>query len=288
MDPRNAMGQYAMDGIRVLVDGRGLVEAPRWHDDRLVFSDWSAGEVVAYDPMAGTSEVVARAASFPLCTDWLPDGRLVAVTSPPGTLLASRPDDPGDLAPFADLSSVAAGIWNDVVADARGNIYVNGGGIEGAPGIVALVTPDGTVRRVADGLAFPNGMAVTPDGATLLVADSWARAILAYDIAGDGSLAPGRTWASVAEHPDGICIDAEGAVWLADVGTSRCVRVAEGGTVLEEVILDRGCFACVLGGPERRTLFITAAAWRGWEEGVEPGSGILAAVEVSVPGPGRP
>jgi sugar lactone lactonase YvrE len=277
-----------MDEMRVLVTGRGLVEAPRWHGGRLVFSDWTAGEVLGYDPASGALEVVARAASLPLCTDWLPDGRLVAVTSPPGTLLAGAPDDPAALTPFADLSAVAAGVWNDVVVDGRGNVFVNGGGIGGAPGIVAVVTPDGTARQVADGLAFPNGMAVTPDDRTLLVADSWAQTILAFDIAADGSLVAQRTWASVAEHPDGICIDAEGAVWLADVGTGRCVRVAEGGAVLDEVTLDRGCFACVLGGPERRTLFITAAAWRGWEEGVEPGSGILAATEVEVPGAGRP
>ncbi len=277
-----------MSEIRVLVRDRGLVEAPRWHAGRVVFSDWTAGEILAYDPASEAVDVVARAASFPLCTDWLPDGRLVAVTSPPGTLLASQPDDPSDLAPYADLSSLAAGIWNDIVVDGRGNVYVDGGGIEGAPGIVALVSADGTTRQVAEGLAFPNGMAVTPDGATLLVADSWAQAILAFDIGPDGGLSPRRTWASVEEHPDGICIDATGAVWLADVGTSRCIRVAEGGMVLEEVALDRGCFACVLGGPDRQTLYITAATWRGWEEGVEPGSGILAAIEVEVPGAGRP
>ncbi|MFN8518591.1 MAG: SMP-30/gluconolactonase/LRE family protein [Chloroflexota bacterium] len=277
-----------MDEVRVLVSGRGLVEAPRWHVGRVVFSDWTAGEVLGYDPASGMLDVVARASSFPLCTDWLPDGRLLVVTSPPGALLAGAPDDPAALSRYADLSGVAAGVWNDVVADGRGNVYANGAGIEGAAGIVALVTPDGVARRVADGLAFPNGMAITPDGRTLLVADSWAQAILAYDIAPDGGLGGSRTWAAVAEHPDGICIDAEGAVWLADVGTSRCVRVAEGGAVLDEVRFDRGCFACVLGGPERRTLYVTAAVWRGWEEGVEPGSGILAAVDVAVPGAGRP
>lgn len=283
-----ATGQQDMDTVRVLVTGRGLVEAPRWQDDRLVFSDWSAGEVLGFDPASGALEVVARVASFPLCTDRLPDGRLIAVTSPPGTLLVGGVDDPGSLVPYADLSSVASGVWNDVVVDGRGTVYVNGGGIEGAPGIVALVTPDGSVRQVADGIAFPNGMALTPDGGTLLVADSWSQAILAFDIGVDGGLSSRRTWAAVAEHPDGICVDAEGAVWLADVGTARCVRVAEGGTVLDEVALDRGCFACVLGGPDRRTLYVTAARWLGWEQGVEPGSGVLAAIDVGVPGAGRP
>lgn len=282
------VGQRDMSETRVLVTGRGLVEAPRWHEGRVVFSDWTAGEVLACDPASGNLEVVARVASFPLCTDWLPDGRLVAVTSPPGRVLAGTVGDPGTLTRYADLSTVAAGIWNDVVVDGRGNVYVNGGGIAGAPGLVALVTPDGTVRQVADGLSFPNGMAVTADDRTLLVADSWAQTILAFDIDADGGLSGRRTWASVAEHPDGICVDAVGAVWLADVGTSRCVRVAPGGTTLDEVRLDRGCFACVLGGPDRRTLYVTAARWRGWDAGVEPGSGLVAAIDVAVPGAGRP
>lgn len=277
-----------MGDVHVLVTGRGLVEAPRWHADRLVFSDWTAGEVLAWDPGTGGLAVVARARSLPLCTDRLPDGRLIVVTSPPGTLLAGAPRDDAALATCADLSTVAPGVWNDIVVDGRGNAYVNGGGIAGAPGLVALVTPDGAVRQVAEGLMFPNGMAVTADDRTLLVADSWAQAILAFDIGADGGLGPARTWASVEEHPDGICVDAEGAVWFADVGTNRCVRVAEGGEVLDEVTLDRGCFACVLGGPDRRTLYVTAATWRGWEEGVEPGSGILAAIDVEVPGAGRP
>lgn len=277
-----------MGGMRVVVTGRGLVEAPRWHAGRLVFSDWTAGEVLAHDPGSGSLSVIARAPSLPLCTDWLPDGRLVVVTSPPGTVLAGSLDDPAALTPFADLSMVAAGVWNDLVVDGRGHVYVNGGGIEGAPGVVALVAPDSPPREVAGGLAFPNGMAVTPDGRTLLVADSWAQAILAFDIRADGGLSPGRTWASVDQHPDGICIDAEGAVWLADVGTARCVRVASGGAVLDEVVLDRGCFACVLGGPDRRTLYVTAATWRGWEAGVEPGSGVLVAIDVEVPGAGHP
>ncbi|WP_425954597.1 SMP-30/gluconolactonase/LRE family protein [Xylanimonas sp. McL0601] len=279
-----------MDDVQTLVAGRGLVEAPRWHDDRVTFSDWSAGEVLAHDPRTGTLDVLAREPSLPLCTDWLPDGRLLLVSNNGPRLLVRSPD--GNVALHAELDGDASLTWNDVVVHPRGQAYVNGGslkgGTEGTDGIVAVVAPDGTVRTAAGGFAFPNGMAVTPDGRTLLVADSWAQEIVAFDVSPDGGLSGRRTWASVPEHPDGICVDAAGAVWFADVGTGRCVRVAEGGRVLGAVALDRGCFACVLGGAERRTLFVTAAEWLGWERGVAPGTGILAAVDVEVPGAGWP
>ncbi|GAA2299369.1 SMP-30/gluconolactonase/LRE family protein [Actinomadura luteofluorescens] len=280
-----------MDEVRTLLDGRGLVESPRWHGDRLYFSDWSAGEVVAVGP-DGADEVVARVASLPLCTAWLPDGRMVIVSSPDGRLLRREPD--GSLVTHADLGRPG---WNDVVADGRGNVYVNRPGFdpmageEFAPGAVVLVRPDGSVREVADGIAFPNGMAVTPGDSTLIVADSYGGCLVAFDIGADGELSGRRTWAELGDGvPDGICVDAEGAVWYADVPNRRCVRVAEGGEVLRVVDLDRGGFACVLGGPDGTTLFVTAAEWRGMTEAepVTPGSGRVLAVEVDVPGAGRP
>lgn len=280
-----------MDEVRTLVGGRGLVESPRWHGDRLYFSDWTAGEVVAVGP-DGASEVVARVESLPLCTAWLPDGRMVIVSSADGRLLRRETD--GSLATHADLGRPG---WNDVVADGRGNVYVNRPGFdpmageEFAPGAVALVRPDGSVREVADGIEFPNGMAVTPGDSTLIVADSYGGRLVAFDIGADGELSGRRTWADLGDGvPDGICVDAENAVWYADVPNRRCVRVAEGGEVLRVVDLDRGGFACVLGGPGRTTLFVTAAEWRGMTEPepVAPGSGRVLAVEVDVPGAGRP
>ena len=149
---------------------------------------------------------------------------------------------------------------------------MNGGGFDMmagepfAPGGVVLVTPDGTARQVADGLAFPNGMAVTGDNQTLIVGESYARRLTAYEIADDGSLTNRRVWAELGDGvPDGICIDAEGAVWYADVPNKRCVRVREGGDVLNTVDLDRGCFACALGGPDQQTLYILATEWHGPE-----------------------
>src|SRR5918994_7474155 len=137
---------------------------------------------------------------------------------------------------------------------------------EFAPGTVALLTPDGSVRRVADGVAFPNGMAVTPDNSTLIVAESYANKLTAFDIVEDGGLSNRRVWADLGDGvPDGLCLDAEGAVWYADVPNKRCVRVREGGEVLQTIDLDRGCFACMLGGPDGGTLFVLTATWIGME-----------------------
>jgi len=280
------------NGVRTLLTGRGLVESPRWHGDRLYFSDWSAGEVLAVD-LEGHSEVIARVRSLPLCTAWLPDGRLVIVSSPDGRLLRREPD--GSLVAHADLGRPG---WNDIVVDGRGNAYVNGAGFnpvageEFRPGSVHLVTADGIVpRQVADDIAFPNGMAVTADNSTLIVADSYRRQLVAFDIGADGGLSGRRVWADLGDGvPDGICADAQDAVWYADVPNKRCVRVAAGGTVRQTVDLDRGGFACVLGGPERTTLFIVAAEWRGMTESdmVTPGSGRVLAVDVEVPAAGWP
>ncbi len=269
--------------MRILVDGRGLLESPRWHDGRLYCSDWSAGEVFTVTP-DGAAEVIARVDSLPLCIAWVPGGRLVIVDSPRGRLLRREPD--GTLTPHADLGRPG---WNDIAADGRGNIYVNGAGFDpmaGEPfaaGSILQAKADGSVLPAADDIAFPNGMAVTPDDRTLIVADSYRHHLLAFDIATDGALTNRRVWADLGHDvPDGICIDAEGAVWYADVPHRHCVRVAEGGAVLRTVPLDRGAFACALGGT---TLFIAAATWQGMTaaEMVAPGSGQILAVEVDVP-----
>jgi sugar lactone lactonase YvrE len=255
---------------RVLMSGIAFGEQPRWHGGRLWFSDWGPPEVIAVD-LEGDSEVVLEAPAFPCCVDWLPDGRMLVVSAREGLLLRREAD--GSVVPHGDLNEASdPPADNELVVDARGNAYVNGGGFDlmagedFAPGVIALVRPDGSVTQVADGLAFPNGMHIMGDGSTLIVAESYAKRLTAFEISPDGSLSSRRVWADLGDGvPDGICVDEQDAVWYGDVPNQRCVRVREGGEVLQSVELDRGCFACALGGADRQTLFMTATVWRGPE-----------------------
>ncbi|MFN2561050.1 MAG: SMP-30/gluconolactonase/LRE family protein [Jatrophihabitans sp.] len=274
---------------RVLCDGLTFGESARWHDGRLWFADWGTGEIVAVD-LDGRREVMHRVAGFPFSIDWLPDGRLLVVSS-----RLDRDEGGGSLVPHADVAALAPG-WNEIVVDGRGNTYINQAGFDlmsGAPptsGTVALVSPEGTVREVADDVWFPNGMAVTADGTTLIVAESYRNRLTAFAIADDGRLRDRRVWAELGtDVPDGICVDAEGAVWYADVPNRHCVRVREGGQVLQTIELDRGCFSCALGGPDGRTLFIVATEWRGPQAMFEgKPTGRVVTVDVAVPHAGHP
>lgn len=262
---------------RILLSGLGFGESPRWHNGCLWFCNWGQQEIIAVDP-DGKSEVIVRVTtSLPFCIDWLPDGRLLVVSGQEGLLLRMEAD--GSLSPHADLTALGK-IWNEIVVDGRGNIYVNGGA-----GLIALITPDGSIRQVADGIAFPNGMAITPDNKTLIIAESQGKKLTAFDISNDGTLSNRRVWADLGNGaPDGICIDAENAVWYADVPNKRCVRVREGGEVLQTIQIDRGCFACMLGGAAMKTLFIVAAEWHGFAKMMDGmGSGQLLSVEVEMP-----
>ncbi|SCL27498.1 Sugar lactone lactonase YvrE [Micromonospora rhizosphaerae] len=278
-----------MSEAEVLLEGIVFGESPRWHDGRVWFSDWGANQVISLDA-DGNHEVVATVASFPMCIDFLPDGRLLVVDSAQRRLLRREPD--GSLVEHADLSAVSDKPWNDIVVDDRGNAYVNNIGFdfpggEFVPGLVVLVTPEGDVEQVADDLAFPNGMAISPDGATLVVAESYANRLTAYDIGSDGVLSNRHVWAETPDdHPDGICMDAEDAIWYADVGNQRCVRVREGGEVLATVGFDRGAFACVLSRGRDPRLFVVGQTWGGPEPS-QP-SGRVVAFPAPAPGAGRP
>jgi sugar lactone lactonase YvrE len=251
-----------MPELQTLLTGLVFGESPRWHDGRLWFSDMGANEVAAVD-LEGNSEVVARVPAMPMGIGWLPDGRLLIVSALDGRLLRREPD--GSLVTHADLTGLADHPWSDMVVDGRGNAYIGNLGFdfpagEFAPGVVALVTPDGSARQVAENVAFPNGMVVTPDNQTLILAESYANRLTAFDIAADGRPSDRRVWADLdGGVPDGICLDAEHAVWYGDVPNQQCVRVREGGEVLQRIDLDRGCFACTLGDVDRRTLFLMAA-----------------------------
>jgi sugar lactone lactonase YvrE len=264
--------EFAVAAVRQLLDDLSFGESLRWHQDRLWLADWGAQEVLAVDREGGR-EVMARVdfPAFPMSIDWLPDGPLLVVAARDGRLLRQEPD--GSLVTHADLTGLAdrGHPWNEIVVDGRGNAYLNNQGFdfpggEFAPGMIALLKPDGTARRVADGIAFPNGMAVTPDNSTLIVAESYGQKLTAFQIAADGTLSRPRVWAYLGDGvPDGICLDAQGAVWYADVPNKQCVRVREGGGVLQTIRLDRGCFSCALGGTDRTALFMVATRWRGTE-----------------------
>lgn len=255
------MSHRATPRPEVLVDRRGLVESPRWHEGRIWFSDWIAGEILAVTP-AGEAEVVVRHTSLPLCFDFLADGSLVLVSGPESALLVLADD--GSLEHWSDLP----GPCNDIVVDAAGTAWVNSPNYDVAagppstpeqPGYLVAATPNGT-SVVADDLAFPNGMAVTADGGTLLVAESHRCRITAFDIEGT-SLSGRRTWADLGDcPPDGISLAPDGTLWFADVPHGHCRRVAEGGEVLQTVELDRGAFACALGDGD---LYVTASHYFG-------------------------
>lgn len=275
-----------MSELHTLMTGLAFGESPRWYEDRLWLSDMGADEVVAVG-LDGRHEVAARVPATPMGLGWLPGGHMLIVSSRDGRLLRRRPD--GSLVTHADLTGLADHAWGDMVVDGRGNAYVGNIGFdfpggEFAPGIIALVTADGSARQVADGVAFPNGMSVTPDNATLILAESYANRLTAFAVAADGSLTDRRVWADLGGGvPDGICLDADGAVWYADVPNRCCVRVREGGEVLETVQLDRGCFACALGGGDGRTLFMTAAEW---SDAAMAGARMGQVVTVEAPAPG--
>jgi sugar lactone lactonase YvrE len=272
----------------ILATGLAMGESPRWYDGRLWVSDMGANELVTVDLGDGdlvAGKVVAQVPGMPMGLGWRPDGTMLIVSSRDGKLLA------GDATTvLADLSPLSTKPWSDMAVDGQGNAYVGNIGFdfpygEVTTGIVALVTPEGRVTQVADDVHFPNGIVITPDNQTLILAETYAHRLTAYTIQNDGRLSDRRVWAELpGAFPDGICGDAEGAIWYADVPGRRCVRVREGGEILQTIDADRGCFACVLGGPERTTLFIAAAQWGGTGER----TGQILAVDVDVPGAGWP
>lgn len=285
--------------LRTVVDGYTFFEGPRWHDGRLYVSDFYSHRVISVGADADV-RVEAEVPEQPSGIGWLPDGRMLVVSMRDRRLLRREPS--GELVTHADLYDLAPWHLNDMVVDARGRAYVGNfgfdlmGGDEPRTTGLIRVDPDGHAERVAEDLFFPNGSVITPDGRTLLVAETRGRCVTAFDIGPDGVLSGRRTWARFgtppaanAVRPDGMCLDAEGLLWVADAGGNRAVRVTEGGTIADEVPSgDLNIYACMLGGADGRTLYLCAAPSSAEAERRNTREARLLATEVGVPRAGLP
>jgi sugar lactone lactonase YvrE len=274
----------------VLIDGLAFPEGPRWHDGKLWFSDMHSHRVMTVD-LEGNTETIVEVPGQPSGLGWLPDGRLLVVSMTDRRLLRL---DPGGLTEVADLSGLATHHCNDMVVDRQGRAYVGNFGFdfleqEFAPAEIVLVTPDGRARIVADQMAFPNGSVITPDDRTLIVGETFGNRLTAFDIEPDGSLTGRRVWAQIDPAlPDGICLDAENAVWVATPLSGEVIRVREGGEITDRVKVSTQAFACMLGGADRRTLFVLTAESMNPDEARSMSSGRIETARVNVPGAGLP
>jgi sugar lactone lactonase YvrE len=275
--------------VTVLLSGLTFPEAPRWRDGKLWFSDFYTHRVLALD--ARDVETVVEVPQRPSGLGWRRNGTMLIVSMLDRRLLAF---DGRALSTVAELGALATGPCNDVVVDAADRAYIGNFGFDRhageAPRSTCLirVDPDGGVHRAADDLMFPNGMVITPDGRTLIVAETYAHRLTAFDIAADGALAKRRLFAALPDcFPDGICLDAEDAVWVADARGRRVIRVREGGDIAETIATERTVFACMLGGEDRRSLLLCTSTGSG-PAMAEKRDGRIEVVRVDVPGAGLP
>ncbi|WP_395107359.1 SMP-30/gluconolactonase/LRE family protein [Actinomadura sp. SCN-SB] len=291
------------DTAATLIDGFSFLEGPRWHDERIWLSDFYTHQVVSAREDGSDLRVEATVPQQPSGLGWLPDGRLLVVSMRDRRILRREPD--GTLVTHADLSGHATGHLNDMVVDADGRAYAGNfgfdlmGGAPLEPASLHRADPDGTVTEVATEVWFPNGSVITADG-VLLVNETFGNRVTAFDLTKDGRLADRRTWAEfgplpadreiekalaqISVAPDGCCLDAEGALWIADATGGRLVRVIEGGEIVDEVRPGTQPFACALGGSDGRTLFACVAPDFHETARKAAREARLIAVRVAVPG----
>jgi sugar lactone lactonase YvrE len=294
---------------RVLLEGFTFGEGPRWHDGKLWFSDMYAHRVMTVS-LDGKAETVLEVPGRPSGLGWLPDGRLLVVSMTDSRILRL---DPEGLTEVADLSGLASYHCNDMVVDKHARAYIGNFGFnvqEKRPlktAEIIMVTPDGNARIVADEMVFPNGTVITPDGRKLIVAETFGARLTAFNIEPDGSLKGQQVWAQLGKVqagpssetepagpaavnvlPDGICLDAEGAIWVASPFMQEVIRVREGGEVTQRIKASTWTIACMLGGPDRRTLFVLTAETTDPDEARAKASARVEIAEVEVPGAGLP
>ena len=281
----------------ILIDGFTFTEGPRWHEGRLYFSDFFTHRVLAVDTK-GQHETIVKTPYQPSGLGWLPDGSLLIVSMNDQKLLHF---DNGVLTEAADLSELATHYCNDMVVDKSGNAYIGNfgfdlhGGEALKPTNLILVRPGEDPCVVAENLFFPNGTVITPDGKTLILGETFSSCLTAFDINSDATLSNRRVWADLssieegyAPVPDGICLDAEGAIWVASPSTNDVIRVKEGGALLDKVKVDMGAFACMLGGDKGNTLFISTSKDSQEEVCLKEKSARIETIEVDVPRAGLP
>jgi sugar lactone lactonase YvrE len=290
-----------MRRAEIFYEGLYFGEGPRWHDGRLWVSDFYAHAVVSIDP-AGNPRTELELDDQPSGLGWLPDGRLLVVAMQAMKVL--RLDEDG-LKEHADVSHLSRHLCNDMVVDGRGRAWVGNFGFDldamlrqvGPEEMIAKhpttklvrVDPDGSVHLAADEMHFPNGSVVTPDGRTLIVAETLAMRLSAFDIEDDGSLSNRRVWAEIGlRAPDGICLDEDGNVWVANPMARECVLVAPGGEILQTVETSQLCYACMLGGDEERTLYMITAPVSDSVEAASGPRGRIETLEVATARAGYP
>jgi sugar lactone lactonase YvrE len=282
-----------MRTLRTVIDKLAFAEAPRWHEGALYISDMHGRQVLKIGD-AGEVEVVAELDDATSGLGWLPDGRLLVVAMQSRSVMRRGPD--GTMAVHGDLSGIATFHANDMIVAPDGTAYVGNFGfsifplIDPRPATLARVAPDGAVSAAAEDLWFPNGIALTGDGDTLIVAESGAFCLTAFTVNADGTLSDRRIWAALGDNnaPDGICLDAEGAAWVAIPHHKKFVRVRIGGEIVETITVEDHALACVLGGSDRRTLYMTVSQELEPEKCLSNPSAAVLAAEVDIPGDGRP
>ena len=284
----------------ILMDGLTFGEGPRWHEEKFYFSDFYSHKVFSLD-MDGNSEVIVEVPAQPSGLGWMPDGTMLIVSMKDKKLLSFNKNT---LSEVADLSNLAGFHCNDMVVDDQGNAYIGNFGFntysgeEIRPANLILVRPGEDPCLAADDLLFPNGTVITPDGKTLIVGETYAARLTAFDINQDATLSNRRVWADFTLDadeggiplPDGICLDAEGAIWVASPSTAEVIRIREGGVILDRISVETNAYACMLGGDDLKTLFICTSNASGVdpESALREKSGKIETIKVEVAGAGRP
>ncbi len=281
-----------MPELKVILDGLTFPEGPRWRDGRLWFSDFYSHSVIAVD-LDGNAEKICAISGQPSGLGWLPDGRMLVVSMRNRAVMRLEPEG---LAVHADITPLVHSLCNDMTVDGEGRAYVGNFGFDHRAKEVprrtnvVRVDPDGATAVAADEFFFPNGIAITPDGKTMVVAETWGRCLTAFDKASDGTLSNRRCWAEGSEEwiPDGICMDAEGAVWVADPVRNQVLRIRDGGEIVQTISTgNRGSFAVALGGRDRKTLLVCTNI-RNNDDHVGNPAGRIEVIPVDVPGAGWP